>query len=108
MNGKPLSEPALNLLLNWGTWPSKTPADSIKKQVETYLREIGIAEDEIATVWDNDTPIAGHNYKALGLEARRRSSAPNDSRSSNNWRQRCSRRKPRFISTCRRRPSSTT
>jgi type II secretory pathway predicted ATPase ExeA len=60
MNGKQLSEPALNLLLNWGTWPSKTPADSIKKQVETYLRELGIAEDEIAAVWDNDTPLAGH------------------------------------------------
>jgi type II secretory pathway predicted ATPase ExeA len=65
MNGKPLSEPALNLLLNWGTWPAKTPQDSIKKQIEGVLLAKKIPEELLAGIWDNDTPIGGHAPQML-------------------------------------------
>lgn len=63
MNGKALSEPALNLLLNWGTWPAKTPQASIQQQVETVLREHQVPEDQLHLIWDLDTPVGGHNHK---------------------------------------------
>jgi hypothetical protein len=56
----PLSEPALNLLLNWGKWPAKTPQDSIRRQIETYLAGRGATDDELAEIWQADTPINGH------------------------------------------------
>lgn len=56
LNGKPLSSPATNLLLNWSTWPAKTPVHSIKKQVESFLAEHSVPGDVIATVWESDDP----------------------------------------------------
>jgi type II secretory pathway predicted ATPase ExeA len=54
MNGTRLSEPALNLLLNWGKWPAKTPQDSIRRQIETALAKREVPEAQIATIWDLD------------------------------------------------------
>lgn len=59
MNGKGLSMPALNLLLNWGTWPAKTPQESIRRQVEAVLREAKVPESQIDEIWDSETPIRG-------------------------------------------------
>lgn len=63
MSGKPISVPALNLLLNWGTWPAKTPEHSIKEQVEAVLREHGATQDELAVIWHQDRPIVGHTNR---------------------------------------------
>jgi len=52
--GCPLSEPALNLLLNHGDWPSGTPNFQVKKQVEAYLRLRGVPEPEIERAWERD------------------------------------------------------
>jgi type II secretory pathway predicted ATPase ExeA len=60
MNGRHLSEPALNLLLNWGKWPAKTPQDSIRRQIETYLAGRGATDAELAEIWQADTPVNGH------------------------------------------------
>lgn len=64
LDGKPLSSPAMNLLLNWGTWPAKTPQHSIKKQVEDFLRSRQVPEHEIAAAWeavDSTTPMHNKN-----------------------------------------------
>ncbi|HEX9391507.1 MAG TPA: AAA family ATPase [Usitatibacteraceae bacterium] len=55
-DGKPLSGSALNLLLNWGTWPRKTTPHSIKQQVEAHLKEKGLPAGVIATLWEVEDP----------------------------------------------------
>lgn len=51
MNGKPLSPPTVNELLNWGTWPKSTPQHSIIEQTESFLRQRGVDERVIKTIW---------------------------------------------------------
>src|SRR5258706_6625039 len=63
MNGRSLSETALNLLINWGTWPAKTPEASIKQQVETLLRERGTSDQQLAAIWQLDDPMASHTNR---------------------------------------------
>jgi type II secretory pathway predicted ATPase ExeA len=72
MNGKPLSEPALNLLLNWGTWPAKTPQDSIRGRSRRHCAKRGVPEEQIASIWESDTPIDGPTQLEVETRDRRR------------------------------------
>lgn len=51
INGKSMSNAAANLLINWSDWPKETPAESIRRQTEEWLRAQGVPDAEIATVW---------------------------------------------------------
>lgn len=53
-SGQPLSHSAATMLLNWNTWPKKTPADAIRRQTEAWLRERGVLEEDLAGIWDED------------------------------------------------------
>ena len=50
-SGKPLTRVALNILLNRGVWPVTTPEMEIRTRTEALLREHGVEEAEIATIW---------------------------------------------------------
>lgn len=52
--GQPLSHSAATQLLNWNTWPKKTPQGSIKKQTEDWLRTRGVLEADLAGIWRVD------------------------------------------------------
>lgn len=52
--GKPLSSSATSLLLTWGVFPKATPEASVKAQAEQFLKDNGIADDVIATIWDEE------------------------------------------------------
>ncbi len=54
VEGKPLSLSAATQIMNWGTWPRLTSRESIKHQTEKLLRDRGLDEVDIATVWDED------------------------------------------------------
>lgn len=53
-NGQPLSLSAATQILNWNTWPKKTPAGSIKKQSEAWLLARGVREDDLVGLWAMD------------------------------------------------------
>ena len=53
-NGKALSRAALSHLMNYGEWPSHTPAASIRTQVEEHLAAQSVRPEVIASVWDLD------------------------------------------------------
>lgn len=53
-NGSPLSSTSLSLLINWGYWPKSTPQDELKHQAESYLRNAGIPEELIQSVWEQE------------------------------------------------------
>ncbi len=67
MNGEPLSATAGDRIINWNIWPVKTKPHSIKKQTEDFLREQGVAEDEIAIVWNEDTADRGRDQHPAGV-----------------------------------------
>ncbi len=52
--GRRLSQAAANLLLNNHTFPRSTPAASIRRQTEDYLRASGVSETDIASIWERD------------------------------------------------------
>lgn len=54
VEGRPLSLSASTQIMNWGTWPKLTPKESIQRQTEQLLRDHGVDEVDIATVWDED------------------------------------------------------
>lgn len=63
-NGKPLSRTAFSFLLNYGDWPTWTPAALLKAQIEEQLRERGVAEAEIREVWSADPEaLFARNHK---------------------------------------------
>lgn len=66
-DGKPLSGSAANQILNWGKWPIKTPAHSIRQQTEAFLREAHVSEADIATVWDLDERDEGRQQQPAGV-----------------------------------------
>lgn len=75
-SGAPMEKTGMNLLLNWGEWPKKTPEFSIKSQVEAFLRARGIPDAEIATAWETDDGVTslppgrrGHPDKKLSVVA---------------------------------------
>lgn len=49
---RPLSLSAISLLVNQNTWPSWTPAASIKSQAEKYLLSVGVTENELEAIWE--------------------------------------------------------
>jgi type II secretory pathway predicted ATPase ExeA len=53
-NGRPLSHAAMALLINWGTWPKNTPAESIRLQTEVWLAAEGVPQAEIDMIWAID------------------------------------------------------
>lgn len=53
-SGKPLSRSALSFLMNYGEWPSHTPAESIRSQIEGFLLQAGVDRDIVGTVWEPD------------------------------------------------------
>ena len=53
-SGQPLSHSAATMLLNWNTWPKKTPEDSICQQTENWLKEKGVKDIDLAGIWQPD------------------------------------------------------
>lgn len=66
-DGTPLSSSAGQLILNWDNWPKKTPAHSIKTQIEALLREAGVREEDIAIAWQIDEGDQGRNGHPAGV-----------------------------------------
>lgn len=52
--GKQLSLSAATQIMNWNTWPQLTPADSIKRQTEEFLRRHDVDELDLAYIWEID------------------------------------------------------
>lgn len=69
--GRPISRTAISLLINWGYYPKGTSEAAVKEQIEAFLRSRGIAEDQIASVWqpwENPVEIqqpVGRHLRAL-------------------------------------------
>lgn len=68
-NGAPLSEAATTLLLNWGAWPKKTKAESIKQQTRAWLIARGVPEAQLADIWEPDGDDRFRDVKPVGLYA---------------------------------------
>lgn len=66
-NGQPLSLSAATQILNWNTWPKKTPAGSIKKQSEAWLLERGVREDDLVGLWAIDYEDHFRNRHPAGV-----------------------------------------
>lgn len=68
-SNKTLSSSAVSNLLKWNRWLKKTSADSIKQQAEAFLKDKGIPDDVIKTIWDEElddqkrSGVAGGNKK---------------------------------------------
>lgn len=58
LNGEPLSTSSMSLMLNWDTWPAKTPVHSIKKQTEDFLLSQKVPASVVATIWEIDDPAS--------------------------------------------------
>jgi type II secretory pathway predicted ATPase ExeA len=52
--GQGLSQPTATQILSWGIWPKLTPAHDIKAQTEAFLRGKGVADELIASAWEED------------------------------------------------------
>lgn len=65
--GKPLSLSAATQIMNWNTWPKLTSEASIKTQTEQMLREKGVAEEVIATIWEEDSGDNHRNAHPIGV-----------------------------------------
>lgn len=85
-NGQPLSHSAATMILNWNTWPKKTPAHSIQAQTEAWLVSIGTQEEDLKDLWAVDTedryrlqhPAGAHIGQGLGLTHTRRNDIDTD------------------------------
>lgn len=53
-NGNPLSRVALSNLMSYGEWPSYTPSEDIRGQIEHYLAARGVEAELIARAWEPD------------------------------------------------------
>lgn len=71
-NGAPLSPAAISLIVNQGLFPKSTPEADIKAQIEDWLKEKGVKEEQIKKVWAADRNSAAHeknhNPNILNLE----------------------------------------
>lgn len=75
--GKPLGITAAVQIINWDSWPKNTPKESIKKQTETFLREQGVSEAEIAQVWIVDDKDLHRHAHPIGVHVAQ-TSAPKE------------------------------
>ena len=60
-NGRVLSRPAINQLINFGLWPVTTPRAEIEAAVAGLLRERGVPEAVIESIW---LPL-DHDHKGI-------------------------------------------
>lgn len=62
-SGQPMHKTAMNLLINWGTWPKKTPEQSIRSQTIRFLRANNVPTEVIASAFDVDvkSKASGHD-----------------------------------------------
>lgn len=68
--GRPMSRTALSLLINWGYYPKGTAEDSVRRQIEDFLRKHAIPESAIATVWQPwENPVEGQQPVGRHLAA---------------------------------------
>lgn len=65
--GNPLSLSAATQIMNWNTWPKLTSPASIKSQTEQMLRDKGVAEEIIATIWEEDSADLHRNSHPVGV-----------------------------------------
>lgn len=56
LDGQSFSQTATTQLINWNMWPKRTPRHSIEQQSAAFLRARGVAEEDIATVFEPDGP----------------------------------------------------
>lgn len=62
-NGRPLSATAASLLINWGTWPRMTPAESICEQTEAWLRRHGVPKSDLVDLWSINADDARRGHR---------------------------------------------
>ena len=71
--GRALSISAATQILNWGVWPSLTPAETIKAQTESLLREHDVPRSVIKTIWEEDVHNQHRNKHPKGCHVGQRS-----------------------------------
>lgn len=65
-NGQPLSLSAATQILNWNTWPKKTPEFSIKQQTEDWLKAQGVLAEDLRDLWAIDPNDRYRNQHPAG------------------------------------------
>jgi type II secretory pathway predicted ATPase ExeA len=70
MNGNPVSKPAMNRLYLHGEWPKKTPKESIIRQTITWLKSIGVPDDEADAAFEIDSDEQARGAPRLGRPPR--------------------------------------
>ena len=68
--GRPMSQTAISLLINWGYWPKSTPTARVRQQVETFLAQHNVPDGEIATIWEPSGETDRHQQMPVGAHLR--------------------------------------
>lgn len=76
--GQPLSLSAATQIINWNTWPRKTPEFSIKQQTEDWLRAQGVAQEDLRDLWAIDPDDRYRNQHPAGVHIAQGLKAPAD------------------------------
>lgn len=79
--GRPLSRAGANMLLNRGYWPETTPRERIEADTVAFLRERGVTEPEITTIWepeDHDRRNGNAFFYRPGARRRADAHTPHD------------------------------
>jgi type II secretory pathway predicted ATPase ExeA len=76
LDGAPISASAGDGIINWNDWPKKTPAHSIKTQVEAHLAAAGVPTAEVAGIWLLDEEDGGRGKHPAGVHALQHKSKP--------------------------------
>lgn len=71
-DGVKLSLSAATQIINWNTWPRKTPRHSICKQTEDWLKSHGVAEQDLVNLWTVDTTDPFRNGQPTGVHVGQR------------------------------------
>lgn len=66
-NGQPLSAAAGAQILNWGIWPKLTARETIIFATEALLRSRGMAEAELASLWEALPQGQYHHVQPVGV-----------------------------------------
>lgn len=66
MNGNPISKTAMCRIYVHDEWPTKTPAESIKKQAIAWLKTQGVPDDEADAAFEIDTDEQARGKPKLG------------------------------------------
>lgn len=65
-NGQALSLSAATQIINWNTWPKKTPAYSLQQQTEAWLADQGVRPEELRELWAIDPDDRFRNQHPAG------------------------------------------